>query len=326
MGSKAKRALITGITGQDGSFLAEKLLEKDYEVHGLVRRSSFGPGNYRNIKHLLDKIEVHPGDLSDGSSLLRILGEVRPDEVYNLGAQADVAESFYMPEYSIDTNGSGVIRLLEAIKILGISPKFYQASTSELFGNPDNKIQNEKTLFNPQSPYAFGKQVGYFAVKKARDEGLFAVNGILFNHESERRGEDYLTRKVTKAVARIKLGKQKKLLLGNLFPYRDWGYAPEYVNAAWLMLQQDSPEDFVIGTGETHTVQEWVERVFELADLNWKDYVEIDEKYKRSAEVVHLCADPARALKKLGWQPKVKFNELTKIMYEHDIGIERASN
>lgn len=324
---KNKIALITGITGQDGSYLTELLLSKGYKVHGLVRRSSAGYGNLRNIIHLVEndkiyrkKLILHAGDLTDGSSIFRIIKEVMPDEVYNLGAMADVAESFLMPEYSIDVDGIGVVRILEAIRQLKPDTKFYQASTSELFGNPKVVPQNENTLMNPQSPYAFGKHVGFYATKLYREAyDIFACNGILFNHESERRGDDFLTRKVTKAIARIKVGLQKELRLGNMEAKRDWGYSKEFVECMWLMLQQDKPDDYVVGTGETHTVEEWTRGVFNLAGLKYEDHVVIDDKLKRTAEVWVLLADPYKAKKKLGWKAKVKFKELMKIMYDHDL-------
>lgn len=321
-----KKALITGITGQDGSYLAEMLLEKGYEVHGLVRRVAAGYGNLHNIIHLVHddeiyrkKLFLHSGDMGDTTSIFRVIGEVQPDEIYNLAAQADVQESFFMPEYSLDINGNGVVRILEAIKQLCPKARLYQASTSELFGAVTETPQSEKTRLNPQSPYAIGKLAGYHAVKKYREMyGLYACNGFLFNHESERRGDDYLTRKVTKAVGRILRGEQRELRLGNLEAKRDWGYAPEYVEAEWLMLQQDEAKDFVIGTGEVHTVQEWVEAAFGAADLNWKDYVVQDKKLFRPAEVDILQADMTKAKTELNWEPKVKFTELVKIMVEHD--------
>jgi len=329
-----KIALITGITGQDGSYLAELLLSKGYEVHGLVRRSSYGYGNLRNIIHLVqdDKIYrknlyLHAGDLADTSSVVRIIGDVRPNEIYNLAAQADVQESFLMPEYSIDINGTGVIRVLEAVKTIDPKIKVYQASTSELFGNSKQVVQDEETEFNPQSPYSMGKFVGFQAIKKYREMyGMFCCNGILFNHESERRGDDYLTRKVTKAVARIKLGFQKELRLGNLSAKRDWGYSPDYVEAMWLMMQQEKPDDYVIATGETHTVEEWVKTAFDLAGLKWKDHVVIDKKFFRPAEVHLLCGNNSKAYKELGWKPKVKFKELVGKMLSHDLHDQGRTN
>ncbi len=321
-----KKALITGISGQDGSYLTELLLSKGYEVHGVVRRVHSGYDNLANIIHLVRDPEVYwktlflySGDMGDGTTLFRIINEVRPDEIYNLAAQADVQESFYMPEYSVDVNGNGVIRILEAVKTLGIPCRIYQASTSELFGAVEETPQRETTKFNPQSPYSIGKYVGFQAIKKYREMyGMYACNGILFNHESERRGDDYLTRKVTKAVARIKKGKQKELRLGNLDSKRDWGYSPNFCEAMWSMLQQDKPDDYCLGTGETHTVREWVEETFKLAELNMDDHVVIDPKLFRPAEVHVLQADYSKAKEKLGFEPKVRFRELVKIMYEYD--------
>ena len=326
-----KKAFITGIGGQDGSFLTEFLLSKGYEVHGLIRRVSSGYNNLRNLIHLVrdeniyrKKLFLHSGDLGDASSLQRIIKEVQPDEVYNLAAQADVMESFLMPEYSIETNGTAVIRLLEIIKREKPNARFYQASTSELFGKVEETPQNENTRFNPQSPYAIGKYVGFQAVKKYREmHGLFACNGILFNHASERRGDDYLDRKVTKAAARIKLGLQKELRLGNLEAKRDWGYAKEYAEAMWAMLQKDKPDDYVIGTGETHTVEEWVNEAFNLVDLNWKDYVISDPSLYRPAEVDILRADNAKARQELNFEPKTRFKELIAIMVQHDLDEQR---
>lgn len=328
------KAFVTGITGQDASYLTEFLLSKGYEVHGLVRRSSYGYGNLRNIIHLVrdeniyrKKLFLYAGDLSDASSLHRIIKEVQPDEIYNLAAQADVMESFLMPEYSVEVNGIGVIRLLEAVRQIKPDTKFYQASTSELFGAVEETPQNEKTRFNPQSPYSIGKYVGFQAVKKYREmHGLFACNGILFNHASERRGDDYLDRKVTKAVARIKLGLQNELRLGNLEAKRDWGYAKEYVEAMWAMLQQKEPDDYVLGTGETHTVEEWVKTAFEAVGLNWKDYVVSDPSLYRPAEVDILRADYSKAKEKLNFEPKVRFKELIEIMVNHDINEQRKLN
>lgn len=324
-----KKALVTGATGQDASFLIPLLLDKGYEVHGLVRRASSGYGNLRNIIHLVNDENIyrktlflHAGDMGDATSIFRIIAEVQPDEIYNLAAQADVQESFYMPEYSIDINGNGIVRILEAVRTLGLvkKTKIYQASTSELFGAAAETPQRETTPFNPQSPYSIGKMAGFQAVKKYREMyGMFAVNGILFNHESERRGDDYLTRKVTKAVARIKKGKQKTLRLGNLGAYRDWGYAPEYVEAAWLIMQKETPDDYCIGTGETHTVQEWVEAAFNEVGLDWKEYVVIDSRLYRPAEVDILAADYSKAKNELGWQPRTRFADLVKLMVNYDL-------
>lgn len=328
------KALITGITGQDGSYLTELLLEKGYEVHGVVRRASAGYGNLRNIIHLVqndeiyrEKLFLHSGDMGDATSLFRIVKNVMPDEIYNLAAQADVQESFYMPEYSLDINGNGLVRILEAVRQINPKIKVYQASTSELFGAAEEVPQNEKTRFNPQSPYSIGKLAAFYAGKKYREmHGMFVCNGILFNHESERRGDDYVTRKITKAVARIKLGLQKDLRLGNLDAKRDWGHSREYVYAAWLMMQHETPDDYVIGTGETHTVREWMERCFEIAGLDWNKYVVQDPRLFRPAEVDILQADYSKAKNVLGWEPKIKFSELSKIMVEHDINDQRKTN
>ena len=326
-----KKAFITGIGGQDGSFLTEFLLSKGYEVHGLIRRVSSGYNNLRNLIHLVrdeniyrKKLFLHSGDLGDASSLQRIIKEVGPDEIYNLAAQADVMESFLMPEYSTETNGTAVIRLLEIVKQEKPNARFYQASTSELFGKVEETPQNENTRFNPQSPYAIGKYVGFQSVKKYREMyGIFACNGILFNHASERRGDDYLDRKVTKAAARIKLGLQKELRLGNLEAKRDWGYAKEYVEAMWAMLQKNKPDDYVIGTGETHTVEEWVNEAFNLVNLNWKDYVISDPSLYRPAEVDILRADNTKARQELNFEPKTRFKELIAIMVQHDLDEQR---
>lgn len=322
-----KKALIIGITGQDGSYLAELLLEKGYDVTGMVRRSSYGTGNLRNVSHLVDRLKFEMGDMSDGSSLARVISKVQPDEIYNLGAQADVRESFEVPEFSVDVNGTGVIRLLEAVKAIVPSCKVYQASTSEMFGNTDATPQNEDTRMNPASPYAWGKYVGYRAVKLYREaHGMFVTNGILFNHESPRRGDSYVTRKITKAVARIKLGKQDKLHLGNLDAKRDWGYAKEFMEAAWSMMQCENSNDYVIGTGETHTVREWLEATFALADLDPYQYVVEDKVLYRPAEVNVLQADATRARRAFGFEPKVKYAELLKMMYEADLERERNTH
>ncbi len=344
-----KIALITGITGQDGSFLAEFLLEKGYEVHGIIRRSSsFNTGR---IEHLyLDEwvrdmkqkrlVNLHYGDMTDSSSLVRILQQVKPDEVYNLAAQSHVKVSFDCPEYTAETDATGVLRLLEAIRILGMEKtcKVYQASTSELFGLVQEIPQKETTPFYPRSPYGVAKQYGFWIVKNYRESyGMFAVNGILFNHESERRGETFVTRKITLAAARIAQGKQDKLYLGNLNALRDWGYAKDYVECMWLMLQHETPEDFVIATGEYHTVREFATLAFHYAgiDLRWEGegvnekgidintgriLVEVDPKYFRPAEVEQLLGDPTKAKTLLGWNPtKTPFKELVKLMVEYDM-------
>jgi GDPmannose 4,6-dehydratase len=320
-----KKAFITGITGQDGSYLAELLLKKGYIVHGLIRRSS--SFNTSRIDHLYQdrhnihaKLFVHYGDLSDGSVLNQLLKNIKPDEIYHLGAQSHVRVSFYMPEYTGDVTGLGTLRLLDAIRESGIKTKFYQAASSEIFGNATQVPQNESTEFRPRSPYAISKVYAYWTTVNYRESyNIFACNGILFNHESPRRGETFVSRKITRAVGRIKYGLQKKLYLGNLDAKRDWGYAPEYVEAMWLMLQQDEPEDYVIATGEVHSVKEFLEEAFKHAGLDWKDYVEIDPIYFRPTEVDMLQGDSTKAMKKLGWKPKVKFKELVKIMVDADI-------
>ena len=319
------KALITGIGGQDGSYLTELLLSKGYEVHGMVRRVSSGYDNLRNIKHLVGDENIyrktlflHSGDMSDTTSLFRLIGEIKPDEIYNLAAQADVQESFQMPEYTIDVNGNGVVRILEAVKQLSPKTKVYQASTSELFGNSGTEIQNEGISMNPQSPYGIGKLAGYMAVKRYREAyGIFACNGILFNHESERRGDDYVTRKITKGLARIKHGLQKELRLGNLDAIRDWGHSRDYIEAAWMIIQQEKSDDFVIGTGEIHTVQEWLHFCLGYFELTM-DCVVIDSKLFRPAEVYSLRADYSKAKAQLGWEPKVTFGSLAMIMCQND--------
>lgn len=346
---KKKIALITGITGQDGSFLAEFLLNKDYEVHGTLRRSSsFNTGR---IEHLyLDEwvrdmkknrqVNLHYADMTDSSSLIRLIQEIQPDEIYNLAAQSHVKVSFDVPEYTAETDATGTLRLLEAVKMLGLAEKtrIYQASTSELFGLVQEIPQKETTPFYPRSPYGVAKLYGYWIVKNYRESyNMFAVNGILFNHESERRGETFVTRKITLAVARIALGYQDKLYLGNLDSLRDWGYAKDYVECMWLMLQHDKPEDFVIATGENHSVREFTTLAFKEAgiELRWegegveekgidtktdKVLVEVDKKYFRPAEVEQLLGDPSKAKKVLGWNPQTtSFPELVKIMVEHDL-------
>ena len=319
-----KKSLITGITGQDGSYLADFLLAKGYEVHGIMRRSS--SFNTKRISHIpLDlhnpasRFYLHYGDLTDGSVLNRLLKTVQPDEVYNLGAQSHVRVSFDVPEYTADVVGLGSLRILDAVHETGIKTKFYQASSSEVFGLAQPP-QNETTLFHPRSPYACAKVFAYWITKNYREAyGMFAANGILFNHESPRRGESFVTKKITHTVARIKAGLEKKLYLGNLDAVRDWGYAPEYVEAMWLILQQDKPDDFVIATGESHTVKEFVEEAFSIVGLNWKKYVEIDPRYYRPSETPVLIGDYRKAKKILKWKPKVKFKELVRIMLEHDL-------
>ena len=319
-----KRAFITGITGQDGSYLAELLLSKGYEVHGLIRRSS--TFNTERIDHLYKdshdpeaRVYLHYGDLSVSGQLTDLLSTIQPHEIYNLGAQSHVRVSFNMPEYTGDITGLGTLRLLEAIRKTGIQTKFYQASSSEMFGAAPPP-QSEETPFQPQSPYAAAKVYAYYVVKNYRDAyNLLAWNGILFNHESPRRGETFVTRKVTRAATRIKLGLQKKLYLGNTKAKRDWGFAGDYVEAMWLMLQQDNPDDYVIAYGETHSVSEFVEKVFQKLDLDYREYVEIDKRYFRPTEVDVLLGDSSKAKKNLGWQPKVGFDALIDMMIAADM-------
>lgn len=353
MAEKQKVALITGITGQDGSFLAEFLLDKGYDVHGIIRRSSsFNTGR---IEHLyFDEwvrdmkrrrlINLHYGDMTDSSSLIRIIQELQPDEIYNLAAQSHVKVSFEVPEYTADTDAIGTLRLLEAVRMLGLDKKtrIYQASTSELFGQVQEVPQRETTPFYPRSPYGCAKLYGYWITKNYRESyGMYAVNGILFNHESERRGETFVTRKITLAVARISAGLQDKLYLGNLNARRDWGYARDYVECMWLILQQDEPDDFVIATGEFHSVREFTEHAFARAGitLRWEDegvdekgidiatgrvLVEVDPKYFRPCEVEQLLGDPTKARTKLGWNPrKTSFEQLVHIMVDHDMDMIR---
>ena len=324
-----KKALITGITGQDGSYLAELLLKKGYEVYGIVRRSSsFNTGR---IDHIYQdphdpnyRLHLVYGDLNDASSLNHILRTVQPDEIYNLGAQSHVRVSFDVPEYTAEVTGVATVRLLEAIRELGLKPKFYQASSSEMFGKVLEIPQRETTPFYPRSPYGVSKVFAYWMTVNYRESyGLFACNGILFNHESPRRGETFVTRKITKAAARIKLGLEDKLYLGNLDAKRDWGFAGDYVEAMWLMLQQEQPEDFVIATGETHSVREVLDAAFGLVDLNWKEYVQVDPRYFRPAEVDVLIGDASKAARKLGWKPTVGFKELIRMMVQADMERER---
>ena len=322
-----KRALITGLTGQDGSYLTELLLEKNYEVHGLVRRSStFGT---ERIDHLyvdshLDSASLflHYGDLTDGNSLTRLLHEVGPQEIYNLGAQSHVAVSFENPIYSVDVDALGTLRLLEAARSLPDVPRFYQASSSEMYGKVREVPQSETTPFYPRSPYAAAKVYSFWQVVNYREAyDMFAVNGILFNHESPRRGETFVTRKVTRAATRIKLGLQHKLYLGNLAAERDWGFAGDFVEAMWLMLQQDEPDDYVVSTGEKHSVKDLCIAAFGELDLNWEDYVEIDPRYFRPTEVDELQGDASKARSVLGWEPKVGFKELVHMMVESDLAL-----
>mgnify|MGYP004669686341 FL=1 len=323
--NKIKKALITGITGQDGSYLAELLLEKGYEVHGIIRRSSsFNTGRIEHLYqdfHVNDaRVFLHYGDLADSSALSRLLEKIQPDEIYNLAAQSHVRVSFDIPEYTADVVALGTIRILDAIKETEIKTKFYQASTSELYGKVVETPQTEKTPFYPRSPYACAKLYSYWITVNYRESyDMYACNGILFNHESPRRGETFVTKKITHAIARILKKEQDKLYLGNLDAKRDWGYAKDYVEAMWLMLQQDKAEDYVIATGETHSVREFLDEAFGLVGLDWKKYVEIDPRYYRPAEVDLLLGNPAKAKEKLGWKPKTTFKELVKIMLEYDL-------
>ena len=320
----AKKALITGITGQDGSYLAELLLSKGYEVHGIVRRAStFNLGRldeiYSDPQLNETRLFLHYGDLTDGS-LVRLLDRVQPEEIYNLGAQSHVRVSFDNPEYTSDVNATGSVRLLEAIREAGIKPRFYQASSSEMYGLVREVPQTENTPFYPRSPYAVSKVFAFWMTVNYREAyGLHATNGILFNHESPRRGEGFVTRKITRAVAHIKAGLQNKLYLGNLDAKRDWGYAKEYVEAMWLMLQQDQPDDYVVATGETHSVREFLEESFHYAGLDWQKYVELDRRYLRPSEVDLLIGDGSKAKRKLNWEPKTKFKELVRLMVDADI-------
>lgn len=318
-----KKALITGITGQDGSYLAELLLEKGYEVYGLVRRTSL-PNNER-IAHIIEKVNLVSGDLADQHSLTRAVEEVQPDEVYNLAAQSFVSTSFKQPVLTGDITGLGVARMLEALRMVKPDAKFYQASSSEMFGKVTETPQTEKTCFHPRSPYGVAKVYGHWITINYRESyNMFAVSGILFNHESPRRGTEFVTRKISKAAARIKLGKQEKLYLGNLEAKRDWGYAKDYVEAMWHMLQRPEPENFVIGTGETHSVRDFCQKAFATLDLDYTKYVETKEEFLRPAEVDYLKADYSKAKEKLDWQPKTSFDELVKIMVEKDL--EREKN
>jgi len=315
---KKPKALITGITGQDGSYLAELLLGLDYEVHGVMRRSSsFSTGR---IDHIFDKLNIHYGDLSDGTGIAKIVSTVRPDEIYNLGAQSHVKVSFDVPEYTGDVTGVGTLRLLEAVRNLGGYPRYYQASSSEMFG-ASPPPQNENTPFYPRSPYGCAKVYSYWITKNYRESyGMHASNGILFNHESPRRGETFVTRKIAKAVARIKLGLQKELVLGNLDARRDWGHAKDFVKAMWLMLQQDTPDDFVIATGVSHMVRNFVDIAFRYVGIKrWEKYVRTDPKYFRPAEVDNLLGDASKAKRLLNWSPKVNFETLVYEMVDHEI-------
>lgn len=312
-----KKALITGITGQDGSYLAELLLDKGYEVHGIIRRSS--SFNTARVDHIFDQLHLHHGDLTDASNIARLLHRVAPDEIYHLGAQSHVRVSFDTPEFTGDVTGLGTVRLLEAIRESGARPRFYQASSSEMFGKVQEIPQRETTPFYPRSPYGCAKVFAYWTTINYRESyGIHASNGILFNHESPRRGETFVTRKITRAVAEICRGKRKELRLGNLDAKRDWGYAKEYVEAMWLMLQQEKPDDYVIATGKTHSVREFLEEAFSLVQLDWEKYVVIDPKYFRPTEVDLLIGDPSKAKRQLGWEPKTTFKQLVELMLESE--------
>ncbi len=325
--STMPKALITGITGQDGSYLAEFLLEKNYEVHGIIRRSS--TFNTDRIDHLYSdphvhgtRLFLHYGDLADSVQMVKLIYHLDPDEIYNLGAQSHVRVSFDIPEYTGDVTGLSTVRILEAIREAGLERKvrFYQASSSEMFGRVKETPQNEETTFHPRSPYGCAKVYAYFTTVNYREAyNVHASNGILFNHESPRRGETFVTRKISRGVARIKMGLDDYLYLGNLDARRDWGFAPEYVEAMWMMLQQDEPNDYVIATNETHSVQEFCEEAFSLLDLDWKEYVRHDSRYERPSEVDLLRGDPSKAKRMIGWEPKVTFKELVRIMVEADL-------
>ncbi|MEI6466000.1 MAG: GDP-mannose 4,6-dehydratase [Verrucomicrobiota bacterium] len=326
-----KKALITGITGQDGSYLAELLLEKGYEVHGVIRRAS--TFNTSRIDHLYCdphvngvRLFLHYGDLADSVQMVKLLYALQPDEIYNLGAQSHVRVSFDIPEYTGDVDGLGALRILEAIREAGLVKKcrYYQASSSEMFGKVQQVPQTETTPFWPRSPYGCAKVFAYWLTVNYRESyALHASNGILFNHESPRRGETFVTRKITRAATRIKMGLQTSLYLGNLDAQRDWGYAKEYVEMMWLMLQQDNPDDYVVATNETHSVKEFCQETFGLLGLDWEQYVKYDQRYERPAEVELLIGDPAKARKQLGWEPKVRFKELVKIMVDHDLALAK---
>jgi len=323
------KALITGITGQDGSYLAELLLGKGYDVYGMIRRSS--SFHTERIDHLYQdphepqaRLKLIYGDLSDGVSLSRMLQEIEPDEVYNLAAQSHVRVSFDQPTYTVNVDALGTLRILEAIRQLQKKPKFYQASSSEMFGKVVETPQTETTPFHPRSPYACAKVYAYWQTVNYREAyGLFACNGILFNHESPRRGETFVTRKITRAATRIKLGLQKKLFLGNLDARRDWGFAGDYVESMWRMLQQETPDDYLIATGECHSVSEFLEEVFACLELDWRDYVKTDQRYLRPAEVDLLLGDASKARKKLNWKPKVSFKQLVNMMVQHDLKLAK---
>jgi GDPmannose 4,6-dehydratase len=328
----SKIALITGITGQDGSYLADLLIAKGYEVHGVIRRAS--TLNTLRIDHLYKNPELndirffkHYGDLADSVQMVKLIYDLKPEEIYHLAAQSHVRVSFDIPEYTADVTGVGTIRILEAMRETGVKARFYQASSSEMYGKVQEIPQTEKTPFWPRSPYGVAKVFAYWATINYRESyGLHASNGILFNHESPRRGENFVTRKISRAVAEIKLGRRKELHLGNLDARRDWGYAPEYVEAMWMMLQQDNPDDFVVATNETHSVREFVECAFAHVDLDWQEYVHYDSKYERPAEVDLLIGDPEKAKKVLDWEPKVRFKELVRIMVDADMAMLKGNS
>jgi GDPmannose 4,6-dehydratase len=312
-----RKAFITGITGQDGSYLAEILLEKDYEVYGMIRRSS--SFNTARIDHIFGEVELVFGDLTDGSVLNRLMRTIQPDEVYNLGAQSHVQVSFEIPEFTADTTGMGTLRLLDAIREEGVRCRFYEAGSSEMFGKVVETPQTEATPFYPRSPYGVSKVFGYWITRNYREAyGMYAANGILFNHESPRRGPTFVTRKVTRAIGAILRGEQNELRLGNLEAKRDWGFARDYMEGAWRMLQADEADDYILATGETHSVRELLDEAFGYVDLDWNDYVKIDERYFRPAEVDVLLGDASKAQEKLGWEPSVRFPELVRMMVDHD--------
>jgi GDPmannose 4,6-dehydratase len=312
-----RKAFITGITGQDGSYLAEILLEKDYEVYGMIRRSS--SFNTARIDHIFGEVELVFGDLGDGSSLNQLMRRIRPDEVYNLGAQSHVRVSFDIPEYTADISALGTLRLLDAIREEDVRCRFYEAGSSEMFGQVHEIPQTEATPFHPRSPYGVGKVFGYWITRNYREAyGMYAVNGILFNHESPRRGATFVTRKITRAIGAILRGEQDELRLGNLDAKRDWGFARDYMEGAWQMLQADEPDDYVLATGETHSVREFLDEAFDYAGLAWGEYVKIDERYFRPSEVDLLLGNASKAQEKLGWEPSVRFVELVRMMVDHD--------
>jgi GDPmannose 4,6-dehydratase len=312
-----RKAFITGITGQDGSYLAEILLEKGYEVYGMIRRSS--SFNTARIDHIFGELELVFGDLSDGSSLNQLMRRIKPDEVYNLGAQSHVRVSFDIPEYTADATGMGTLRLLDAIREEGVTCRFYEAGSSEMFGQVAETPQTERTPFHPRSPYGVSKVFGYWITRNYREAyGMYAVNGILFNHESPRRGPTFVTRKITRAIGAILRGEQDELRLGNLEAKRDWGFARDYMEGAWRMLQAEEPDDYVLATGETHSVREFLDAAFGYAGLDWNRYVTIDERYFRPAEVDVLLGDATKAKQELGWEPAVGFDELVRMMVDHD--------